>query len=37
MSNQETNTTERFDDVVRELIDFINAEVGAYMDALAGL
>jgi hypothetical protein len=27
---------ERFDDVVREYIDFINAQVGAYMDALAG-
>jgi hypothetical protein len=28
--------TERFDDVVREYIDFVNQQVGAYMDALAG-
>lgn len=28
---------ERFDDVVREYIDFVNKQVGAaYMDALAG-
>lgn len=27
---------ERFDDVVREYIDFVNNQVGAYMDALAG-
>jgi hypothetical protein len=27
---------ERFDDVVREYIDFVNQQVGAYMDALAG-
>ena len=30
------NAAERFDDVVREYIDFVNAQVGAYMDALAG-
>src|SRR6267154_414209 len=30
------DTTERFDDVVREYIDFVNSQVGAYMDALAG-
>lgn len=29
-------TSEKFDDVVREFIDFTNAQVGAYMDALAG-
>lgn len=28
--------TERFDDVVRQYIDFVNQQVGAYMDALAG-
>ena len=28
--------SEKFDDVVREYIDFTNAQVGAYMDALAG-
>lgn len=28
--------TERFDDVVRGYIDFVNVQVGAYMDALAG-
>lgn len=27
---------ERFDDIVREYIDFVNKQVGAYMDALAG-
>jgi hypothetical protein len=27
---------ERFDEVVREYIDFVNAQVGAYMDALGG-
>ena len=27
---------ERFDDVVREYIDFVNKQVGAYVDALAG-
>ena len=27
---------ERFDDVVREYIDFVNKQVGVYMDALAG-
>jgi hypothetical protein len=26
----------RFDDIVREYIDFVNVQVGAYMDALAG-
>ena len=26
----------RFDDIVREYIDFVNSQVGAYMDALAG-
>jgi hypothetical protein len=28
--------TETFDDIVREYIDFVNQQVGAYMDALAG-
>lgn len=28
--------SERFDDVVREYIDFVNEQVGTYMDALAG-
>lgn len=28
--------TEAFDDVIREYIDFVNQQVGAYMDALAG-
>lgn len=28
--------TERFDDVIREYIDFINEQVGTYMDSLAG-
>ena len=27
---------EKFDDVMREYIDFVNEQVGAYMDALAG-
>jgi hypothetical protein len=27
---------ERFDDVIREYIDFVNEQVGTYMDALAG-
>lgn len=27
---------ERFDSVVRDYIDFVNEQVGAYMDALAG-
>jgi len=27
---------ERFDDVIREYIDFVNQQVGVYMDALAG-
>ena len=27
---------ESFDDVVREYIDFVNQQVGMYMDALAG-
>jgi len=27
---------ERFDDVIREYIDFVNTQVGVYMDALAG-
>ena len=30
------SSAERFDDVVREYIDFVNVQVGAYMDALAG-
>lgn len=28
--------SERYDDVVREYIDFVNEQVGTYMDALAG-
>ena len=32
----ESTVPERFDDVVREYIDFVNKQVGAYMDALAG-
>lgn len=28
---------EKFDDVIREYIDFVNSQVGMYMDALAGL
>jgi hypothetical protein len=32
----ESVVTERFDDVVRQYIDFVNQQVGAYMDALAG-
>lgn len=28
--------TENFDDVIREYIDFVNRQVGVYMDALAG-
>ena len=28
--------TEAFDDVIREYVDFVNQQVGAYMDALAG-
>ena len=28
--------TEAFDDVIREYIDFVNQQVGVYMDALAG-
>jgi hypothetical protein len=28
--------TERFDDIIREYIDFVNAQVGVYMDAMAG-
>ena len=28
--------TEAFDDVIREYIDFVNRQVGVYMDALAG-
>ena len=28
--------SEGFDDVIREYIDFVNQQVGAYMDALAG-
>src|SRR5579863_49806 len=28
--------TERFDNIVREYIDFINQQVGVYMDAMAG-
>lgn len=28
--------TEKFDDVVREYIDFVNKQVGVYMDAMAG-
>lgn len=31
-----TSPNERFDDVVREYIDFVNRQVGAYMDAMAG-
>lgn len=31
-----TGPNEQFDDVVREYIDFVNQQVGAYMDALAG-
>ncbi|MEI7827949.1 MAG: hypothetical protein WCI87_09195 [Euryarchaeota archaeon] len=27
---------ERFDDIIREYIDFVNEQVGTYMDALAG-
>lgn len=29
-------SSERFDDVVREYIDLVNSQVGVYMDALAG-
>jgi len=36
MSSNSPIQNERFDDVVREFIDFINAQVGVYMDALAG-
>ena len=36
MSSNSSTPTERFDDVVREFIDFINAQVGVFMDALAG-
>ena len=28
--------SERFDDIVREYIDFVNLQVGVYMDAMAG-
>lgn len=28
--------SERYDDIVREYIDFVNEQVGSYMDALAG-
>lgn len=28
--------TEAFDDVIKQYIDFVNRQVGAYMDALAG-
>jgi hypothetical protein len=28
--------SERFDDIIREYIDFVNELVGTYMDALAG-
>ena len=28
--------SERFDDIIREYIDFVNEQVGTYMDALAG-
>lgn len=28
--------SERYDDVIREYIDFVNEQVGTYMDALAG-
>ncbi|HEV2170295.1 MAG TPA: hypothetical protein VGR40_05070, partial [Candidatus Binatus sp.] len=28
--------TERFDDLIREFIDFVNQQVGVYMDAMAG-
>ena len=28
--------SEAFDDVIREYIDFVNRQVGVYMDALAG-
>jgi hypothetical protein len=31
-----TETDKRFDDIVHEYIDLVNAQVGAYMDALAG-
>jgi len=34
--NEITSPEERFDDVVREYIAFVNQQVGAYMDALAG-
>lgn len=28
--------SERYDDVIREYIDFVNEQVGTYMDSLAG-
>lgn len=28
--------TERFDDIIRDYIDFVNRQVGVYMDAMAG-
>jgi len=31
-----TSPKEQFDDVAREFIDFVNRQVGAYMDAMAG-
>ena len=31
-----STVNEAFDDVIREYIDFVNGQVGVYMDALAG-
>jgi len=36
VTKEAENPQERFDDVVRHFIDFINQQVGAYMDAMAG-
>lgn len=36
MPSTQPNTPDKFDDVVREYIDFINSQVGMYMDSLAG-
>ena len=30
------SASERYDDVIREYIDFVNSQIGTYMDALAG-
>ena len=36
LNERKVTVTEEYDDVIRKYIDFVNQQVGVYMDALAG-